>query len=134
MPAILEQSEKSAQLNRGCEALKAFQRQITQTTSRNEADDYRGDRVVFKSMCLPPAKRLAPALLQNNYFASYMNYIEYPGEQRTRETFMRSKLERNRFRQSAGVHGSRFHGEMLDSAPIPGQACGCKVGPGCQRV
>lgn len=82
--------------------MKAFQRQLVQTSSKNEADDYRGDKIAFKSMCLVPAKRLAPSLLANNYFHHYLNYLESPGDLQLRDTFMNAKLERNRFLQSAG--------------------------------
>lgn len=82
--------------------MKAFQRQLVQTSSKNEADDYRGDKIAFKSMCLVPAKRLASSLLANNYFHHYLNYLESPGDLQLRHNFLNAKLERHRFPQSAG--------------------------------
>lgn len=140
MPGALAPSDKAAQLERGSLGVKAFQRHIVQTTSKNEADDYRGDKIAFKSMCIVPAKRLAPALLAKNYFHHYLNYLECPDELQRRDQFMSAKLERNRFPQFAGelllCRSSTTCSPVLALACASGRCMGVQAWPAhiCQHL
>ena len=103
MPAVSPSSDRFAQLKRGSLAVRDFQLSIVQASSKHEADDYRGDKVAFKSVCQVPCKRLSGKLLSKNYFHHYLAYLESPDDLQARTNFMEAKLEKTRFLQSAGV-------------------------------
>ena len=103
MPGAPLPVKPPAQLERASLAVRTFQQSIVQASSKHEADDYRGDKIAFKSVCQVPAKRLSEKLLCENYFHHYLAYSEYPDDLQLRNRFMEAKLERTRFLQSAGV-------------------------------
>jgi hypothetical protein len=103
MSMRLAERELQAQLNSGGQLVKRFQEQIVPSRSKNEAADCRGDRVVIKSMSLPPAKRNASAL-SSNYLFQYISFHLCPHDDDVRNQFLLSKLEPTRFHQWAGEH------------------------------
>eukprot|EP00892_Ulva_mutabilis_P005975 jgi/Ulvmu1/374/UM001_0381.1 len=102
MPGTSLTCDRSAQLDRGSLAVRSFQLAVVQASSKHEADDYRGDKIVFKSICQVPAKRLPVTSLAENYFHHYLAYLESSGDLQVRDRFMQAKLEKTRFPQFAG--------------------------------